>query len=239
MLIILASRHDAAAQHLAARWQAQGAQDAQVLTCADMSLDGWRYYVQAIRSSTIVVGGREIAQSEISGVLTLLPCIYMEELAVIAPADRAYVATEMTAFLTCWLTSLTCPVLNRPTASSLAGPGWRHEQWVHVAARLGMNARFIRGRVQDTSEASAADTEPSSAATVVTLIGERLIGKVDGQLAHFTRELAQAAKVTLLTVRFSSPEADACFLQASAWPDVTQPEVADALLAYFQRKRNR
>lgn len=239
MLIILASRHDTAAQQLAARWQATGTQDAQVLTCADMSVDGWRYYVQAPRSSTIVVGGRELAQGEISGVLTRLPCIYAEELAVIAPADRTYVATEMTAFLTCWLTSLTCPVLNPPTASSLAGPGWRHEQWVHVAARLGLNVRPIRRQVRYTSETPAADAESSSASTAVTLVGKRIIGKVDEQLAHFTCRIAEAANIALLTAHFSRSEADACFLQASTWPDVTRPEIADALLAYFQDERSR
>jgi hypothetical protein len=236
MLIILASRHDAAAQQLAARWQAQDAQEVQVLTCADMSLDGWRYYVQAPRPSTLVVGGREIAQSEVRGVLTRLPYIYAEELTVIAPADRAYVATEMTAFLTCWLSSLTSqtiPVLNAPTASSLAGPNWRHEQWVHAAARLGMNVRPLRRQVRYTGETPPAEAELTSATTAVTLVGKRLLGTVDEQLAHFTRRLAEVASVALLTAHFSGPKADARFLHASTWPDITQPEIADALLEYF------
>jgi hypothetical protein len=238
MLIILTSRHDAAAQQLAARWQAQSTQDAQVLTCADMSLRGWRYYVHTPRSSTLLVGGREVAQSEISGVLTRLPAIYAAELAAIVPEDRAYVATEMTAFLTCWLTSLSCPVLNPPTASSLSGPSWRREQWTHVAAQLGMNVQPVRRQIRHTS-APLAEEEPYPAAVSVTLAGKRILGTEDRHLAQQTRRLAEAAQVALLTVQFSSPQADARFLQAHVWPDVTQQEIAGAILEYFQDERTR
>ncbi len=51
---------------------------------------------------------------------------------------EAYVSAEMTAFLLSWLSGLDCPILNRPTPNCLSGPGWRQEQWIHLAARLGI-----------------------------------------------------------------------------------------------------
>ena len=88
--------------------------------------------------ATAVIGGRPVKCDEITGVLIQRPCIFEQELLHISAVDRQYVAAEMNAFLISWLSRLTCPILNRPTAMSLSGPNWRPEQWVHAAAILGI-----------------------------------------------------------------------------------------------------
>jgi hypothetical protein len=91
-------------------------------------------------NSTSVIGGKQISIRNIKGVLTRLAYITDHELPHITVNDRPYVASEMMAFLVCWLSFLKCPILNRPTTSScLCGPNWRHEQWVHAASKVGIS----------------------------------------------------------------------------------------------------
>lgn len=237
MLVIFASRHDPAARALTARWSAH---DATLLTSRDLSVAGWRHFLNAGGSSTAVIDGRMVACEEITGVLVRWPCVYERELSTIVPDDRAYVASEMTAFLISWLTRLPCPVLNRPTPTSLLGPNWRPEEWVHAAARAGIPVRPIRRRV-----ALSARPEPSTPASpsgpppcAVTVVGDRWIGPVDPTLAAQARRLADVAGVDLLTAHFDAPDPGALLIGVDLWPDLSTDEAADAVLAYFLERRS-
>ena len=234
MLVIVASRLDTAAHALAERWAAHGAT---LLTCADLSGAGWRHHLNDPERSKAALGGRVVAIAEISAVLTRSPGVHTKELVHIVPEDRPYVAAEMTAFLVSWLTELRCPVLNRPTATSLLGPGWRLEQWVYVAAQLGIPVSPFHRRVTHGSAApsGSGDSLPGARprSTMVTVVGDRCFGDVDPSLARHARTLADAAGVDLLAVYFSSPDPDAVLLGADLWPALTNDEVIDAVLAYL------
>lgn len=234
MIIILASRYDKTAEALVARWDAY---DARVLTCEDLSAVGWHCYLSPSRSSTYVVGGQEAASAEIIGVLTRLPNIWEQELLHVVPADRTYVATEMTAFLVFWLSGLTCPVLNRPTPSCLSGSYWRLEQWVHAAARLGIPVRPVRRRIVQECNSLLEDHLANS--VTVTVVGDRCLGKVDKSLAIQARRLADVANVDLLAVQFSGSGPSSSFINAHLWPDVANSDVADAVIEYFQQRHSR
>src|SRR5688572_23214757 len=123
MLLIIASRYDDSARALARRYG-----DAAVLTPADLSRPGWRFINGNAEDSTAVAEGCSVSARSIRGVLTRLPSVTPAELPQIVPTDREYVAAEMNAFLTAWLSELPCRVINRPTALCLAGPAWRREQ---------------------------------------------------------------------------------------------------------------
>ena len=110
MLVVVASRYDEAARSLVDRWANQ---EARLLTCEDLSVVGWRYSMSgkdevssSLLDSTAVVDGQVVAVEEISGVLTRLPCVFEQELLHIVPDDRAYIASEMNAFLISWLSEL-------------------------------------------------------------------------------------------------------------------------------------
>lgn len=228
MLVIVASRHDRVARALTNRWATHSAA---LLTCEDLSTAGWRHPLGMSERSTAVVGGRVVAVEEITGVLTRRPYIIEQELAHIVPADRAYVAGEMTAFLLSWLSVLECPVLNRPTPSGLAGPNWWPEQWVYAGARLGLPVRPVRRR-----SALAANIAPEAAGpppVTVTIVDDHCFGSVDGTLVAQALRLAKAVGVDLLAVQFSGSEAGADLLGADLWPDASSPEIADAILEYF------
>jgi hypothetical protein len=208
-----------------------------VLTCEDLSVIGWRHYQCSSRSSTFVVGGREVASVEITGVLTRLPGIWEQELLHIVPADRAYVAAEMTAFLVSWLSGLTCPVLNRPTPSCLSGPYWRLEQWVHAAAQIGIPVRPMRRRI--AQEIRSLPEDPLANPVMVTVVGDLCLGTVDESLTIQARQLADVANVDLLAVQFSGSGTGSLFVNAHLWPDVDNDNVADAVIHYFQQRHSR
>ncbi|QMS86693.1 hypothetical protein HUN01_03570 [Nostoc edaphicum CCNP1411] len=250
MLVIVASRHDKAAEALVANWAAHG-HSVSLLTPEDLSVVGWRHYLSSIdvgdrgesttsstSFSSAVVGGVAIsttgcanALDQITGVLTRLPSIFEQELLHIVPDDRAYIATEMNAFLIAWLSSLKCPVLNRPTPTYLLGPAWRPEQWVYAAAQLGIPVRPVRRQSSMSANVCAQVLEKSS--VKVTVVGDRCLGEVEKTLASHARRIADAAEVDLLTVHFSSSESPAEFLGADLWTDISAPDVGDAILEYL------
>jgi hypothetical protein len=197
---------------------------------------GWRYSPQAPEESAAVIEGQVVAVKDIDAVFTRLPCVFDYDLVQIVRADRAYVATEMTAFLTSWLDELTCLVLNRPTPACLAGPNWRVEQWVYTAARIGIPVQSVR-----RYRTSAADNAPDgrgSPPVSVTVIGERCFGAVVPSLAQQARRLASAANVDLLGVHFSGPDEGALFVGADLFPDVNDDTLASAILEYLLAANN-
>lgn len=225
---MLASRYDRAAERLAARWQGR----VRLMTCEDLSVRGWRYFLGNPKASLLVLQGKTVALDEISGVVTRLPYVSTDELPHIVPADRAYVASEISAFLLCWLCGLTCPVVNCPTPECLTGPCLRPEQWVVAAARSGMRVRPLQRRIGGVkSNERETSQEPS---VIATIIGDRCFGTVDQTLHNQMRRLAKALGIALLSVRFSSSQADATFLGATLCPEIDCDCTAEALIDYFE-----
>jgi len=238
MLVVVASSWDEAARTLVKRWEPHGAG---LLTVNDLSRAGWAHYLEDPDRSRAVIGGRVVATGDISGVLTRLPAVTDQELSAIVAEDRAYAATEMTAFLMYWLSTLECPVLNQPSASCLCGPSWRPEQWTLAASRLGLPVAPRRRHTPPFGQGiSAAMDEPlfsfpdtHTGVVQMTVIGDRCIGAGDEELARQARLLATAPGVDLLAVVFSGPEAGSQFVDAHLWVDVSHDAVEESLLDYF------
>jgi hypothetical protein len=248
MIIIVASRYDAPARRLKDRWAAEGAH---LLTCQDLSVSGWRCRVSDPLGGTAIIDGLDVKQTEIRGVLTRMQWVAEQELTHIVAHDRAYISTEMSAFLVFWLSGLTCPFLNRPTANSLSGPGWGREAWNSAAFKAGMRINPIRRRASLMPEslmpeslgpesralASSGDLEvrDQSQAIVLTVVGDACLGDADNTLKQQARRLAEIAHMDFLNVRFSSVDADAGFVGVDLLPDIDDGIVADAALGYFGR----
>lgn len=207
-----------------------------MLTATDLSTPGWRVLTSDLAGSRAVADGTVIPVSSITGVLVRLPAITESELPMIAAADRTYAAQEMTAFLTYWLSSLPCPVLNRPTASSLCGPNWRSERWVLTAARLGLPVSPRKRRTPAFSgEPSPADllSWPDDGRVAATVVGDRCVGTQDEVVAARARMLASAAGVDLLSAHFSGQGAGSRFFEAHTWVNLNDAQTADAIGDYF------
>jgi hypothetical protein len=225
MIVIFASSWDASAAALAERWAAH---HASLLTSGDLSRVGWRHHLGSPEHSTAVVTGRVVPVQDITGVLIRWPGVFSPELMHIVAADRDYVAEEMRAFLVSWLSSLRCPVINRPTPLNLAGPAWRLEQWNYMAARLGISVRPVHRRVTPRSESERPAALPAGV-TAVTVVGDCCFGTADAALCQQARQLADAAGVQVLQVSFSGPSAGSTFVGANLVPDLSE-QVADAVL---------
>src|SRR5882724_2981710 len=218
MIVVVASTYDVRAQRIVAHWGSHGAT---MLTAEDLCMPGWSLTVPKLIEPTAVIGGRTVPAAEIRGILTLRPCIFPEELQGFHSSDRKYVAAELNAFLLAWLSAQSCPVLNRPTACSLAGPNWRAEQWAHAAAGLGIPARSRRSL---PNRDGVAHSEPS---LNVIAVGEHCFGCDGSVLSDWTRQLARAAGVDLLSASYSIDRSR--FLAANIWPSLSDPAVLAAV----------
>lgn len=224
--VVLASRYDSAARRFVRRYASRGAC---LLTPDDLSRTGWHHRLGHPDSSTAVIAGRMVAARDIAGVVIRLPYVAQQDLARIDPADRAYVASEMNAFLLSWLLELGCPLLNRPTPQCLAGPYWHHEKWVQTAHRLGISVLPVRRHIR-LPNGTAEDAESPREGVTVTIVGQRHVGTAEPVLIDQARSLARAAGVELLAVRFSRPGVGARFVEASLWPDIGNRAMGDAIL---------
>jgi hypothetical protein len=227
MIVVLSSRYDPTAEWLVARWESAGGCR---LTCEDLSVSGWRFLPSKPLAGVAVLGGREVALPDIHGVLNRLPYVSDFDLTHIAPPDRGYVAAEMTAFFTCWLSALPCPVLNRPSPGCLTGPHVHAEQWIVAAARLGMNTQPAQTRL---GLRQSHELQPEVPTSTVTVIGNRGFGRVNAVLLRQASDLARVIGVDLLGVGFTGPEPSARFVGVNTSPDVDSPEMADAILDYL------
>jgi hypothetical protein len=135
LIAVVGSRLDEAARDLVAAWSAEGAL---LLSAEDLCTHGWVFELTSPRDGSFVAGGTRRPTKELCGVVVRRPAVAAEELPWIAAEDRQYVAAEINAFLVAWLSALPCPVLNRPSATSLCGPGWSQTYWEIVAAREGI-----------------------------------------------------------------------------------------------------
>jgi hypothetical protein len=255
MLIILAGEQDEVARDLARRWSSF---DAHLVTPKDLSQAGWihrpgfrtaepgnarigpapeerlddRISAESHDQDVAVVGGRAVSAGRIDGVLTRLPCVYEWELAHIVPGDRAYVSAEMSAFLLSWLSELDCPILNRPKPTCLSGPDWRQEQWIQLAARLGIPLDPVR-RYAKLGEETSAEPRPETL-QIVTVVGQRSFNALNERQALHAQRLAAAAGVGLLAVHFTTcKNGSSSFQSVNLWPDISSSEIADAILNYF------
>ena len=237
MLVVLAYTHDVAARALVQRWRADGEQAA-LLTCGDLSRPGWRYVAGNAAAGYADVDGQVIATREIRAVITRIPAVGEAELAHVHEDDRAYAASEMQAFLLAWLSSLECPVLNRPSPSNLGGPLWSLAQWVQRARRLGVAARPVTHRaVYATDAPPVSDRRVDASSILVDVVGDRAFlaggrepGESEAPLVHAAVSLARDAGVELLRVYFEpGSEQTPVFLEADLWIDIAADSVAGAV----------
>jgi hypothetical protein len=220
VILILASSRDRVARRLAARWAGAGAV---VVTCRDLCRPGWQLGDGG--AETLAVDGAVIDASRLTGVLVRLAGVQPDELRHVGADDREYAAAELTAVLLAWLTALDVPVLNRPTATCLSGPGWRPEQWTRAAAQIGIGVRPVRRRVPAT-EPVTRDLEVAT----VTVAGRRCIGG-DPAMRACARALARHAGAQLVDLHFAVGAPETTFTSANPWPDLLRPGVCEATRA--------
>ena len=240
MRLILAHDHDVAARELVARWGS----DAVLLTPAELSSERLLLHVDedGAAQAELASGPR------ITSVLTRLGGISAADLPHIDPQDAVYAAAELDAFLRAWLGVWPGPVVNRPSTTCLNGPGWRPEQWVTAATAVGLRANPVTRRATRAEIPHRPDTSPAERVTPasnsnsaapagntkggatahpsrVTVVGGNWFGVVGEEIGFKLCGLAEAVGCSALEAIL----VDGVVMQVSAWPDVADPGVADAL----------
>lgn len=73
-------------------------------------------------------------------------------------------------------------------------------------------------------------------AASITVVGSQIIGNAVPRVVQYATRLAQATELDLVTVRFSSPNNDARFLDASLWPNLADRTIAAAVMRHVRRQ---
>lgn len=221
--LVLAHARDEPAHALARRWGG----DALLLTPGDLHRSRWRLDVDHRGGAR--AGLRHDGRiTPVEAVVSRLGGIGDGELARVRPQDRDYAAAELTAFLLAWLDACRCPVLNPPIAGSLNGPPWHPEHWAAAARRVGLAVRTVRRCVAPGQAAVPEGAEPATG-VAATVVAGRCLGAVHPLLGRRLCALAAAAGTPLLGATVDGGGAGAAVADLTAWPDVADPEVADAL----------
>ena len=224
MILVLANRKDAAATALVDRWQHLGAR---LVVPEMLSSMGFHYRSGAPGSPKAVVGGVHFVDTEIRAVLVRMHAVMSSDVPHIRAEDREYVAAEMTAFLLAWLSALSCPVLGRPTPTSLSGPAHRVEQWIHEAAKAGVPVRPAR---RSTRGLGLTNEWPELTAAV-TVVGDDCIGATTDALAERARAVARVTGARLLDMYFEGSADDPVLFHADSWVDLDNPDIESAVLS--------
>ncbi|MBK9259905.1 MAG: hypothetical protein IPM54_08725 [Polyangiaceae bacterium] len=221
MILVLANRADEGAAALVDRWQYVGAR---IVLPEMLSAWGFSYRAGGKESARAMVDC-DVDESCIRGVLVRMHAALPSDVTYVRASDRSYVATEMTAFLLAWLSALSCPVLGRPTSTSLAGPMLRPEQWLHVAGKAGVPVRPVRRSSRQSNQEKPIVTE------VVTVVENECIGARSEALADRALAVARAANARLVTTYFEGPLDNPVFVHADTWVDLDDPDIEGAVLS--------
>ncbi|MGW5714783.1 hypothetical protein ACWEVP_01350 [Amycolatopsis sp. NPDC003865] len=226
MLLILAHAHDRSARALARRWGG----GALLLTPGALPETRWHLEVDRdgrVRTGLATADGTPIP---VTGVVNRLGVITAADVPGVHSRDRAYAGAELTAFLLAWLDACPVPVLNPPDPRSLNGPPWFPEQWAEVAASAGLRVE-APGRRVGLPAAPLAAVPDWDGAVRAHVVGDVCVGDVHPALGRRLCELGRLARTPLLTATVSGRGPHARVRDISAWPDLADPAVADAVLA--------
>lgn len=212
MIAVLGSELDEAARGLVDAWATEGAV---LVSAKDLCTRGWVFHATSPGDGSFVADGATRPTGALHGVIVRRPAVAAEELSWIAADDRQYVAAEINAFLVAWLSALSCPVLNRPTATSLCGPAWSQIYWKVAAARAGITW--------------AGSVAPDAAREVVFCRG-RHHGAATKQQISAGAKLTRISGADLLGVQF----AGAAVTAVTLLPRLAEQGARDIVLAHLQ-----
>jgi hypothetical protein len=140
MWLVLAEAGDEAAAWAAEGLWRRGLRPLRLLTGYELSAGTiWEHRLDAagVRTRLQLRDGTEVVDTDLRGVLNRLTGRYVPPSPVCAE-DADYAACEYNALLLSWLTSLPCPVLNRPGPVGMAAGNRSPMQWRREAQRVGL-----------------------------------------------------------------------------------------------------
>lgn len=234
IVLVLASIIDETAASFATEFVSDPA--ASLVTCAGLASAPLELRHPDFGASTISVRGDTISVTRLAGVVNLLPAVFPDELVCYDEAEREYQAAEFHALLTFFLSSLTCPVINRATATSLTGPFLNPLGWRPLARSLGLAVASID--LRSDAFANPLVVPAGRESLEVECLDGRVICPSGTVADAHTIALARRGGVEYLRAVYL-PQADGGvqLLTAHTTPDVKSPVTRAAIFDYFAARR--
>jgi hypothetical protein len=143
MILILCDANDAAARAFRpVLGAAASAIPVEILTTAEFlystSLTHWIGGGRAAHAQVLTRRLGLLGSDNLTGVINRIEVLPQDHLATVSPGDRSYVQQETQAVIASWLTALSCPVFNRPSAIALAGQMLGQVVWENHATACGL-----------------------------------------------------------------------------------------------------
>lgn len=178
--------------------------------------------------SYLRIDGERYAVTDIDAIVSLTPVIKPYELLGIAEEDRAYVASELTAFLTYFGNRYAGRGINKPAIGNLLGSNWRKERWYVAARSVGFLTPEHRRKVGPDKGIFA----PRPVATKsITLLGNQPLKEPENaELLAAANRLRRSAGLAYLTIRYTCGPAGYVFHEADLRPSIHDPAVAEAII---------
>ena len=183
MIVVVGSSHDSVATDLVALWP-----QAALCSAEDLVSPGWVWRHAQPASRTWIVDKKQIADDQVTGVFVRRASVYTEELMTTHPDDRAYLASEIHAFLVFVLAATSARVVNPIDEGAFGEAALRPHRWTQLALQLGIPLRPLRV----TSEGR----RPIRYRTfTVEVVGDEVFGDAPARLRESARCLAQALEI--------------------------------------------
>jgi hypothetical protein len=158
----------------------------------------------------------------VRGVLNRVVATPEHRLSSLADADQDHAHPEMSAFCLSWLSSLSCPVLNRPTPQGFAGRYFQISEWPVLARQAGLVTTDDRQRRSDLCEIHEPITRSQERLARVIVFQNQIFGSLlPGAIRTGCCKLAKLSGAPLLGIDFQASAEDMwMFLKATPMPDL-------------------
>jgi hypothetical protein len=179
MIVVVGSRHDSVSTGLVASWTR-----AALCSAEDFISPGWVWRHGQSASRTWIVNTKQVRDEDITGVFVRRTTIYAEELATIHPADRAFLTSEVHAFLTFILATTSARVVNPVIDGAFGEEALRPERWTALASEVGISVRPFRVTSEPRRRTRYRTYE-------VEVVGDEAFGDAPARVLEGARRLAR------------------------------------------------
>jgi hypothetical protein len=218
VILVLAEARD---EHNAALAGSFGPARAAVVTPLDLAAEPSALHHPRFHDSWITAQDAHVPVGEIEAVITLIAAINPSSLACYDESEREYQAAELHAWLTFFLASLRCRVINPPSPLSLSGPVLAPFGWRRLAEQCGIPlAPMAIDSDRRTARCSADGVE-------VTVVGGEVLEPTRTVADDYALRLARHAGMIHLRAICRPPQWG--IVHASAIPDVSRSVTRSAL----------
>jgi hypothetical protein len=201
--------------------------EAEVVALEELAAEPSTLFDPDFGRSELTAAGRRVPVSALRGVINLVPAVLPVLLTFYDEEEREYQAGELHAWLTFFLSSLACPVVNRPTAVSLTGPALSALSWLRLARAAGVATAHV---ALDSRNVGRSLRRPVPDGDDVVCVGGRAVSATGSHAEDAAERLARAVGVEYLRAWF---DGDGRLIGATSVPDLRPEPTRRALAAYL------